>query len=107
MRGDPQSTSPGASAIRAFRVDIPDEALEDLRRRIEATNWPEKETVADQSQGVPLVMIQELARYWAGEYDWRKSEAALNALPQFITELDGLDIQSSLLLTGPRAPPAN
>jgi pimeloyl-ACP methyl ester carboxylesterase len=86
------STSHGASAIRAFQVDIPDEALEDLRRRIEATNWPEKETVADQSQGVPLAMIQELARYWAGEYDWRKCEAALNALPQFTTELDGLDV---------------
>jgi pimeloyl-ACP methyl ester carboxylesterase len=86
------STSPGASAIRTFQVDIPDEALEGLRRRIEATNWPEKETVADQSQGVPLAMIQELARYWAAEYDWRKCETALNALPQFITELDGLDI---------------
>ncbi len=78
--------------IRPFRVDIPDEALEDLRRRIAATNWPEKETVADQSQGVPLAMIQELARYWATEYDWRKCEATLNDLPQFVTEIDGLDI---------------
>jgi pimeloyl-ACP methyl ester carboxylesterase len=78
--------------IRPFRVEIPDEALEDLRRRIAATNWPEKETVADQSQGVPLAMIQELARYWATEYDWRKCEATLNDLPQFVTEIDGLDI---------------
>jgi pimeloyl-ACP methyl ester carboxylesterase len=78
--------------IRPFRVDIPDEALDDLRRRIAATQWPEKETVADQSQGVPLAMIQELARYWATDYDWRKCEAKLNALPQFMTEIDGLDL---------------
>jgi hypothetical protein len=78
--------------VRPFHVDIPDEALADLRRRIEATNWPDRETVDDQSQGVPLAMIQELARYWATEYDWRKCEAALNALPQFVTEVDGLDI---------------
>jgi pimeloyl-ACP methyl ester carboxylesterase len=78
--------------ISPFHVDIPDEALEDLRRRIAATQWPEKETVADQSQGVPLAMIQELARYWMTDYDWRKCEANLNALPQFITEIDGLDI---------------
>jgi len=81
-----------ATEIRPFRVDIPDEALEDLRRRIAATNWPEKETVEDQSQGVPLAMIQELARYWETDYDWRRCEARLNALPQFITEIDGLDI---------------
>ena len=80
------------SDIRPFHVDIPEEALEDLRRRIAATNWPEKETVADESQGVPLAMIQQLARYWATDYDWRRCEARLNALPQFITELDGLDI---------------
>jgi pimeloyl-ACP methyl ester carboxylesterase len=78
--------------IRPFRVDIPDEALDDLRRRIAATQWPEKETVADQSQGVPLAMIQELARYWATDYDWRRCEAKLNALPQFMTEIDGLDL---------------
>jgi pimeloyl-ACP methyl ester carboxylesterase len=78
--------------IRPFRVNIPDEALDDLRRRIAATQWPEKETVADQSQGVPLAMIQELARYWATDYDWRKCEAKLNALPQFMTEIDGLDL---------------
>jgi pimeloyl-ACP methyl ester carboxylesterase len=81
-----------APAIRSFRVNVPDEALEDLRRRIVATQWPEKETVADTSQGVPLATMQDLARYWVTEYDWRKVEARLNALPQFITEIDGLDI---------------
>jgi pimeloyl-ACP methyl ester carboxylesterase len=86
------STPAGATEIRPFRVDIPDKALDDLRRRVSATNWPEKETVADQSQGVPLAMIQNLARYWATDYDWRKCEATLNALPQFVTEIDGLDI---------------
>jgi pimeloyl-ACP methyl ester carboxylesterase len=80
------------SDIRPFHVDIPEEALEDLRRRIAATNWPEKETVADESQGVPLAMIQQLAHYWGTDYDWRTCEARLNAFPQFITELDGLDI---------------
>ncbi len=80
------------SDVRPFRIDFPDEALEDLRRRIAATRWPERETVADQSQGVPLAMMQELAHYWATGYDWRKCEARLNALPQFITEIDGLDI---------------
>jgi pimeloyl-ACP methyl ester carboxylesterase len=78
--------------VRPFRVDVPEEDLVDLRRRIAATQWPEKETVADESQGVPLAMIQELARYWMTDYDWRKCEAKLNALPQFITEIDGLDI---------------
>jgi pimeloyl-ACP methyl ester carboxylesterase len=86
------STVETASDVRPFKVDIPDEALEDLRRRIEATNWPEKETVTDASQGVPLAMIQKLARHWATDYDWRTCEARLNALPQFITEIDGLDI---------------
>lgn len=81
-----------APAIRPFSVDIPEEAIDDLRRRIAATRWPEKETVADQSQGVQLATIQELARYWASDYNWRKIEAKLNALPQFITEIDGLDI---------------
>jgi hypothetical protein len=78
--------------FRPFHVDIPDEALEDLRRRIEATNWPERETVADQSQGVPLAMIQKLASYWMTDYDWRTCEANLSALPQFVTDIDGLDI---------------
>ena len=82
----------GADDVRPFRVDVSDEALDDLRRRIAATRWPEKETVADQSQGVPLALIQELARYWATEYDWRKCEAALSAVPHFMTEIDGLDI---------------
>ena len=85
-------TAESASEIHPFRVDIPDEALGDLRRRIAATNWPEKETVADQSQGVPLAMIQKLARYWMTDYDWRKCEAKLNALPQFTTAIDGVDI---------------
>jgi pimeloyl-ACP methyl ester carboxylesterase len=86
------STVDSAIEIRPFHVDIPDEALEDLRRRIAATNWPEKETVADQAQGVPLAMIQQLARHWMTDYDWRICEANLNALPQFVTEIDGLDI---------------
>jgi pimeloyl-ACP methyl ester carboxylesterase len=81
-----------AIEVRPFHIDIPDQALEELRRRIAATQWPEKETVADQTQGVPLAMIQKLARYWMTDYDWRKCEARLNALPQFITEIDGLDI---------------
>ena len=81
-----------AIEVRPFHVDIPDEALEDLRRRIAATRWPENETVADQSQGVPLAMIQKLARHWLTDYDWRICEAKLNALPQFVTEIDGLEI---------------
>jgi pimeloyl-ACP methyl ester carboxylesterase len=81
-----------ATEIRPFHVDIPDEALDDLRRRIAATQWPEQETVADESQGVQLATMQKLARYWTTEYDWRKCEAKLNALPQFVTEIDGLDI---------------
>ena len=85
-------TSTARTEVRPFRIDVPEEALDDLRRRIAATQWPEKETVADQSQGVPLEMTQELARYWATDYDWRKVEAKLNALPQFMTEIDGLDI---------------
>ena len=79
-------------AVRDFHIDVPEEALVDLRQRIAATRWPERETVADQSQGVQLATIRKLARYWATDYDWRKVEAKLNALPQFITEIDGLDI---------------
>ena len=79
-------------AVRPFQAGFPDEALDDLRRRVLATRWPEKETVSDQSQGVPLATMQELARYWATDYDWRRCEARLNDLPQFITEIDGLDI---------------
>src|SRR5262245_20026072 len=82
----------GDNAIRPFRINVPEARLVDLRRRIAATQWPETETVADQSQGVQLATIQELARYWERDYDWRKVEAKLNALPQFITEIDGLDI---------------
>src|SRR3954451_13735929 len=78
--------------VRPFHIDIGDEALEDLRRRITATQWPEEETVTDHSQGVPLAMMQELAHYWATEYDWRRCEARLNALPQFVTTIDGIDI---------------
>src|SRR5438105_2987008 len=80
------------TAIRPFRINVSEEALVDLRRRIAATRWPERETVNDQSQGVQLATIQALARYWATDHDWRKCEALLNALPQFITEIDGLDI---------------
>ena len=82
----------GATAIRPFEVDIPEEELADLRRRIAATRWPDPETVPDQSQGVQLDKLQGLLRYWGTDYDWRRAEAKLNALPQFITQIDGLDI---------------
>jgi pimeloyl-ACP methyl ester carboxylesterase len=83
----------GKEAIRSFTVPVvPQSALDDLRRRVAATRWPEKETVNDASQGVQLATIQELARYWATDYDWRTCEAKLNAYPQFITKIDGLDI---------------
>jgi pimeloyl-ACP methyl ester carboxylesterase len=81
-----------STAIRPFHVDVPEADLTELRRRIKATNWPERETVTDATQGVQLATMQALARYWATEYDWRKVEARLNALPNFITEIDGLDI---------------
>src|SRR5215813_6772471 len=81
-----------ATDIRPFHVDIPEEKLTDLRRRIAATRWPARELVKDRSQGVQLATIQELARYWATDYDCRRCEAQLNALPQFMTEIDGLDI---------------
>jgi pimeloyl-ACP methyl ester carboxylesterase len=80
------------NAIRPFHVNVPEAELAELRKRINATRWPEKETVTDFSQGVPLATVQKLARYWATEYDWRKVEARLNAVPNFITEIDGLDI---------------
>ena len=79
-------------AIREFHVNVPESELAELRRRIKATRWPDRETVADATQGVQFATTQALARYWATEYDWRKCEARLNALPQFITEIDGLDI---------------
>jgi pimeloyl-ACP methyl ester carboxylesterase len=84
--------SAGATAIRPFTVDMPGEAIADLRRRVAATCWPSKELVDDGSQGVQQAMLQELARYWAADYDWRRCEAELNALPQFKTEIDGVDI---------------
>lgn len=83
----------GDSKIRPFKVNVPEADLADLRRRIAATRWPGKETVADESQGVRLVRMQALAKYWGTDYDWRKGEAKLNALPMFMTEIDGLDIQ--------------
>jgi pimeloyl-ACP methyl ester carboxylesterase len=86
------SEGAASDAIRPFRVEVPEDALVDLRRRIVATRWPERETVRDESQGVRLATMQEVARYWGTDYDWRKCEAKLNALPQFITEIDGLDI---------------
>jgi pimeloyl-ACP methyl ester carboxylesterase len=97
----PSATSPlpaksGAAtddkAIRPFHFKAPDAALADLRKRVAATRWPDKETVNDRSQGVQLATMQALAKYWATDYDWRKCEARLNALPQFITEIDGVDI---------------
>ncbi len=87
-----QQTGSDQTALRPFQVNVPEAELTELRRRLHATKWPERETVTDQSQGVQLATIQALARYWATEYDWRKIEAQLNTLPQFITEIDGLDI---------------
>ncbi len=99
LRSTPGSAQNGLPAeatasetIRPFKVHFPDADLKKLRKRIRATQWPEKETVPDPSQGVQLATIQKLARYWATGYDWRKAEAKLNAFPQFITTIDGLDI---------------
>src|SRR5208337_4365933 len=91
-QGDSSMDTTADNAIRPFQFNASDEALADLRRRIAATRWPDKETVADSSQGVQLATMQELARYWGTDYDWRKIEARLSTLPQFITEIDGLDI---------------
>jgi pimeloyl-ACP methyl ester carboxylesterase len=90
----PTQSSEGAAddSIRNFKISFPEADLDDLRRRLAGTRWPEKETVADDTQGVPLALIQELAQYWQAEYDWRKCEARLNSLPQFMTEIDGLPI---------------
>ena len=85
-------TGSESTAIRPFQVGFPEAELVELRRRINATRWPERETVSDDSQGAPLAMMQELARYWGTDYDWRACETKLNALPNFITEIDGLDI---------------
>src|SRR5262249_27289408 len=81
-----------AGAVRPFRVNVPEAGLTELRRRVNATRWPERETVTNTSQGVPLETIQGLARHWGTAYNWRKCEAKLNALPQFMTAIDGLDI---------------
>jgi pimeloyl-ACP methyl ester carboxylesterase len=91
-QGDSAMSATESEAIRAFRFNAPEEQLADLRRRVLATKWPERETVTDQSQGVQLATTQALARYWATDHDWRKCEAKLSALPQFMTEIDGLDI---------------
>jgi pimeloyl-ACP methyl ester carboxylesterase len=87
-----EKSVPDTRAIRPFHVDVPDAALVELRRRIAATRWPDRETVDDRSQGVQLAKLQELVRYWGTDYDWRKTEAKLNTLPQFTTNIDGLDI---------------
>src|SRR5271157_798741 len=86
-----QTTAQDAG-VRPFRIDVPEEALDDLQRRIAAERWPSKELVDDRSQGVQLATIQALARYWTSDYDWRACEAKLNALPQFKTEIDGVTV---------------
>ena len=92
MHNQMNSSSAQSAAIRPFVIEVPQADLDDLRRRINATKWPERELVTDASQGVQLATTQKLARYWATDYDWRKMESRLNALPNFITEIDGLDI---------------
>jgi pimeloyl-ACP methyl ester carboxylesterase len=95
ITSEPRPAEPDAAeenTIRSFHIDVPEDELAELRRRIAATRWPSKELVPDRSQGVQLGPLQELARYWATDYDWRKAEAKLNALPQFTTEIDGVDI---------------
>jgi pimeloyl-ACP methyl ester carboxylesterase len=92
MNAVPKQTGSDKTAIRPFHVNVPEAELIDLRKRINATKWPEKEPVADASQGVQLATMQKLARYWGTEYDWRPCEARLNAVPNYITEIDGLDI---------------
>jgi len=86
------TTRSGENAVRPFRIEVPQGELDELHRRINATRWPTRELVTDRSQGVQLAAIQNLARYWTTEYDWRRCEARLNALSQFKTEIDGLDI---------------
>jgi len=92
MTNSAQQASGGENAIRPFQVGFPEAELTELRRRVNATRWPERETVTDDSQGARLAMMQELAHYWGTDYDWRPCEARLNALPNFMTEIDGLDI---------------
>src|SRR5262245_445718 len=84
-------TQDGNTAIRPFHISVPEKEIVELKRRVNETRWPERETVADYSQGVKLETIQELAHYWANEYDWRKVEARINSYPHFMTEIDGLD----------------
>src|SRR5258708_29088574 len=91
-QNNPKASAQATEAIRPFHINIPEAALADLRKRVLATKWPDKETVADQSQGVQLSTVQALAKYWATGYDWRKCEAKLNSYPQFITNIDGVDI---------------
>ncbi len=92
VKAAPRPGPDGGASIRPFSVHMPDEAIADMRRRILATIWPERETVSDTSQGVPLATMRDLAAYWASEHDWRRVEAQLNSLPQFVTSIDGLDI---------------
>src|SRR5215510_13200335 len=87
IQGESQMAKTEANALRPFRIHVPEEALADLRRRIGATRWPDRETVTDLSQGAQLAKIQELVRYWGTDYNWRKVEARLNALPQLVTEI--------------------
>ena len=89
---DTQTPETTSTAVRPFHINVPQKDLDDLRQRLAMTRWPMRETVTDDSQGVPLAMLQQLAHYWATDYDWRKVEAKLNALPHFLTEIDGLDI---------------
>ena len=86
------SRAAGPEAIRPFHVQIPETEIVELRRRVVTTRWPDRETVGDQTQGVRLEKLQDLVRYWGTDYDWRKAEAKLNALPQFVTRIDGLDV---------------
>src|SRR3954471_8168547 len=86
------SVTAEAATIRPFRIEVPEEQLADLRRRVEATRLPSRELVDDRSQGVQLATIQALTRYWTGDYDWRACEARLNALPQYRTEIDGVEV---------------
>src|ERR671917_929548 len=92
MTQTPPETTTIQQEVRPFRVDVPEEDLVDLRQRIAATRWPDQETVPDRSQGAQLAEMQELVRYWGTDYDWRRAEAQLNALPQFMTTIDGVDI---------------
>ena len=97
------STVETANELRPFHIDTPEEELAELRRRIAAVRWPSRELVPDRSQGVQLATLQALARYWATEHDWRKAEAKLNALPQFTTTIDGVDIHFLHVKSRPRA----